>query len=154
MACMSTAEISEIKSASSEETELLGEKFGSLLQGGEVIELAGDLGAGKTTFVRGVARGLDSKDDVSSPTFTLRNVYQGRLSLHHFDLYRIHNDPLITHEIEEVVEDERSVAILEWAQNVPGVLGSNHIVITFQPLNENERLIHISLPPKRRYLKL
>ncbi len=151
---MSTAEISEIKSASSEETELLGEKFGSLLQGGEVIELVGDLGAGKTTFVRGLARGLDSKDEVSSPTFTLRNVYKGRLSLHHFDLYRIQNDSLMAHEIEEAAEDEHSVAVLEWAQNVPPVLQGAHIVVSLQPLQENERSVHISLPAKRSYLKL
>jgi len=79
-----------ITSESPEATEQLAEAIGRRLTGGEVIELVSDLGGGKTTFVRGLARGLGSADVVSSPTFTVSKVYKAdKLELHHFDFYRL-----------------------------------------------------------------
>ena len=78
-----------VESRSPAQTELIGEKLAAQLSGGEVIALYGGLGMGKTNFVRGLARGLGVEEGVSSPTFALVNEYHGRLTLYHFDMYRV-----------------------------------------------------------------
>ena len=101
------------------ETEALGEKFGRAAQRGLVIALSGDLGAGKTQFVRGVARGLDCVGRVHSPTFTLVNEYGGgRLKLFHLDLYRLETaEQILSAGIEEFLSPE-GVAVIEWAERL------------------------------------
>jgi tRNA threonylcarbamoyladenosine biosynthesis protein TsaE len=101
---------------SEEETSTAGERFAAALHAGDVVLLHGDLGAGKTAFVRGVARGIGAAaDDVSSPTFTIIQEYRGRLTLHHVDLYRL--SPV---EVEELGLDELfeggGVVAIEWAE--------------------------------------
>src|SRR3989344_5721785 len=93
-------------STSSAETENLASKIGRALKGGELIELVSDLGGGKTTFVRGLAKGMGSRDHVSSPTFTICNTYKVKSKsshaaqeLWHFDFYRLHEAGLIEHEL-------------------------------------------------------
>src|SRR5476651_2528564 len=101
------------------ETESLGEKFGLAAQSGLVIALSGDLGAGKTQFVKGLARGLGISVRVHSPTFTLVNEYGGgRLKLFHLDLYRLETRAqLLSAGIEEFLSPD-GVAVIEWAERI------------------------------------
>lgn len=151
---MSTGQIYEIKSSSSDETEALAEKIGSCLRGGEVLELIGDVGAGKTTFVKGLARGLGSGDSVSSPTYTVSNVYQGRLPLYHFDFYRVQEDQLIRNELNDILKQHSEIVVLEWADTVRSLLPREHITIIFSTTNESERTIKVELPHTQEYIQL
>ena len=114
----------EIISHSPAETAALGEKFGRAAARGLVIALSGDLGAGKTQFVRGVARGLGIAGRVHSPTFTLVNEYGGgRLKLFHLDLYRLETpEQILSAGIEEYLQPD-GVSVVEWAERMEG-LGS------------------------------
>ena len=107
----------EFTSHSPAETELLGESWGRAAQIGLVIALSGDLGAGKTQLVKGIARGLGISSRVHSPTFTLVNVYsEGRLTLFHLDLYRLETHAqLLSAGIEDYVQPN-GVAVIEWAE--------------------------------------
>ncbi len=101
------------------ETEALGEKFGRAASSGWVIALSGDLGAGKTQFVRGLARGLGISGRVHSPTFTLVNEYGGgRLTLFHLDLYRLETaEQILSAGIEEFFNPD-GAAVMEWAERI------------------------------------
>jgi tRNA threonylcarbamoyladenosine biosynthesis protein TsaE len=101
------------------ETESLGEKFGRTAQLGQIIALSGDLGAGKTQFVRGLARGLEITGRVHSPTFTLVNEYGGgRLKLFHLDLYRLETAAqILSAGVEEFLQPD-GVAVIEWAERI------------------------------------
>ncbi len=105
---------------SEEETSSVGERFAAGLRAGEVVLLYGDLGAGKTAFVRGMARGLGaSAEDVTSPTFTLMQEYRGRLTLVHVDLYRVSPDEVSGLGVDESTEEPAVIAI-EWAERWKG----------------------------------
>jgi tRNA threonylcarbamoyladenosine biosynthesis protein TsaE len=106
-------------SHSPEETEALGEKFGRAAERGFVFALSGDLGAGKTQFVKGLARGLEISARVHSPTFTLVNEYGGgRLKLFHLDLYRLETPAqILSAGIEEFLSPD-GVAVIEWAERI------------------------------------
>jgi tRNA threonylcarbamoyladenosine biosynthesis protein TsaE len=108
-----------IISHSPAETEALGEQLGRTAQRGLVVSLSGELGAGKTQFVRGVARGLGAAARVHSPTFTLINEYSGgRLTLFHLDLYRLETaDQIRSAGVEEYLSPD-GVAIIEWAERL------------------------------------
>jgi tRNA threonylcarbamoyladenosine biosynthesis protein TsaE len=110
-------------SHSPSETEALGESWGRLAQSGLVIGLSGDLGAGKTQLVKGIARGLELSVRVHSPTFTLVNVYRGgRLVLFHLDLYRLETpDQIATAGLEEFLEPV-GVTVIEWAERWFGTI--------------------------------
>ena len=124
-----------------EETFALGKKFGQSLVGGEVIEFVGDLGAGKTSFVRGLAEGIGSDDSVTSPTFTISNIYSGRdgLSLYHYDFYRLPEPGIIAEELTESTNDPKAVVCIEWAETVRGVLPENKITIEITTIDEDSR---------------
>jgi len=111
----------EILTASEEETVGAGEQLGASLQPGDVVLLTGQLGAGKTAFVRGLARGVGAApDDVSSPTFTLIQEYRGgRATLHHVDLYRLQAAEVADLGLDELVSGDGIVAI-EWAERWKG----------------------------------
>jgi len=105
-----------IISDSEEETSSAGERFAGQLQAGDVVLLYGDLGAGKTAFVRGIARGLGaSADEVTSPTFTLMQEYRGRVTLVHVDLYRLSQEEVSGLGVDESTDDPAVIAI-EWAE--------------------------------------
>lgn len=112
----------EIISNSYEETSGAAAEFADTLKGGEVIAMYGDLGAGKTAFVQGLARGLGINRHITSPTFTIVNEYEGRLPLYHFDVYRI-ADP---DEMYEIGYDEYitsgGVCVIEWAELIEELL--------------------------------
>lgn len=135
-------------------TETFAETLGKHLKGGEVIELVGDVGAGKTTFVRGLAKGINSEDKVSSPTFTLQQIYEGRVTIYHFDFYRLHEAGLIAHELEEALEDPLSVVVVEWAETIKESLPEDRVVIRLEVAGESARKLHISAPKTYEYLEL
>ncbi|MBA3639223.1 MAG: tRNA (adenosine(37)-N6)-threonylcarbamoyltransferase complex ATPase subunit type 1 TsaE [Acidobacteriota bacterium] len=108
--------MTEIRTASEEETSAAGERLGESLQAGVVLLLYGDLGAGKTAFVRGLARGLGAPgDEVTSPTFTLVQEYPGRVTLYHVDLYRLEEREVDDLGLDDLVLGDGIVAI-EWAE--------------------------------------
>ncbi len=151
---MNTAEMWQIKSNSFESTEQLGHDIGTRLRGGEVIELASDLGGGKTTFVRGLAAGMGSRDAVSSPSFTVSQIYQAKdLSLHHYDFYRLSDAGLMQQELAEVLEDPKAVVVVEWAGAVKNTLPTERVSIAIKAVSENEREFTITLPTSLAYLK-
>jgi tRNA threonylcarbamoyladenosine biosynthesis protein TsaE len=114
--------------------------IGSKLKGGEVIELVSDLGGGKTSFVRGLAKGMGSPDIVHSPSFTLSNQYDAqKLSLHHFDLYRLPEPGIIRNELSEILTDPRAVVVIEWADIMNDVLPTDRITIDLQVVSDSER---------------
>lgn len=142
-----------MQSIDSEATEKLGASIGGNLRGGEVIELASDLGGGKTTFTRGLVRGAGSTDHVSSPTFTVSKVYEApRCVIHHFDLYRLEEAGIMRHEIEELQADSKNVLILEWAGVASDVLPKARVRIEFTATSESTREIRIEYPPQFGYL--
>jgi len=107
----------QFTTSSPAETEAAGERFGTRLRTGDLVLLAGELGAGKTTFVRGVARGTGSTAPVASPTFQLVRVYPGRLQLAHVDLYRIEEmSELADLGLEELAE--RGAVVIEWGDRL------------------------------------
>lgn len=126
-----------------EETYALAKRIADTLQGGEVILLNGDLGAGKTTFTKGLAKALGIEDEVTSPTFTILNVYEdGRLKLNHLDMYRVDSaDELAELGIEDCFDDE-SVTVIEW--NKFERLDGKVIEINITPTGENERVFDVT----------
>lgn len=104
-----------------EETFALGLKVGEHFAGGEIMLLSGQLGAGKTIFVKGLAAALDfDTDEVTSPSFTLVNIYEGRLRLYHLDLYRLNEGASAAHavDLDELLADDASVIVIEWAERM------------------------------------
>ena len=126
------------------ETESLGEQFGRAAQRGWVIALSGDLGAGKTQFVRGVVRGLGCAGRVHSPTFTLVNEYSGgRIKLFHLDLYRLEtHEQLLSAGVEEYLSPD-GVSVIEWAERISNLRFSvsNFKNVKIEVLGETERKI-------------
>jgi len=142
-----------IVTKSPEETEKLGWQIGKVLKGGEVIELASDLGGGKTTFTRGFALGAGSDDHVSSPTFTISNIYTAKkLTIHHFDFYRLHEAGLIEHELEDVLGEPDQVVIVEWSDVVAHVLPEDRLAIKIASSSDGERTVTVEYPEKLAYL--
>jgi len=110
--------VGQWEASSPEETWRLGALFGSHLVGGEVLLLDGPLGAGKTIFVKGMADALDiDETEVTSPSFTLVNKYEGRLTLYHLDLYRLPEGAAAAHavDLDELLAEESAVIVIEWA---------------------------------------
>ena len=128
---------------SPEETERLGERLGRTLHGGEVIAYLGDLGAGKTAFTRGLARGLDITMRVTSPTYTIVNEYTGgRLPLFHFDMYRLgSSDELFDIGWEDYLL-RGGVCAVEWSENVRDAM-ENAITVAIEKTDDETRRITI-----------
>lgn len=114
--------------------------------GGELVELSGDLGGGKTTFTQGLAKGLGSKDIVNSPTFTLSRIYKARgdIEIHHFDFYRLNEPGVLQDQLAESLADNKAVTVIEWSGIVEEVLPNERISIEFKPTatNPDERLVN------------
>jgi tRNA threonylcarbamoyladenosine biosynthesis protein TsaE len=123
------------------------------LRGGEVIELVSDLGGGKTTFVRGLARGMGSRDTVTSPSFTLSNHYSSdRLTLYHFDFYRLGEPGIMRDELAELLHDSKSVVVVEWADIVEDVLPADRLTIRINATGDESREFECEYPETLRYL--
>ena len=130
-------------SNSPRETEAIGFALGQILTPGAIIAYRGDLGAGKTAFTRGLARGLGYADSVTSPTYTIVNEYLGgRLPLFHFDMYRLHSsDDLWSIGWDDYL-DRNGVCAVEWSENVDDAM-ENAIWITIEKLGDETRRITI-----------
>ena len=131
---------------SAAETRALGAKLANLLRPGDVVLLEGDMGAGKSEFARGVARGLGVSGPVPSPSFTILNAYdEGRIPLYHFDWYRIH-DP---DEIGEMGFEEQlhgnGASLVEWSEQAPEYIPDRALAVRIRALDENTR--EITLEP-------
>ena len=129
------------------DTEKLAYDFANLLNGGEIVTLSGDLGAGKTTFTQFLAKAFGIKEAVTSPTFTLMNSYVGeRLKLYHFDMYRIDDiDEIIETGLLEYFGKKDAVCMIEWAENIKLVLPKNIIKIEIEKIDENSRKFTITM---------
>jgi len=129
----------EVKSEN--EMKAFGEAIGALLNGGEIIELIGDVGSGKTTLTKGIAVGLDINEYVQSPSFTISRNYQGRdhITLAHYDFYRLDNAGIMANELQEVINDSHIVTVIEWAGVVEGVLPKDRLSIKITALTETSR---------------
>ena len=142
-----------IKSTSADMTQQLAQRLGRHLRGGEIIELLSDLGGGKTTFVRGLARGMGSHDGVRSPSFTVSNQYQANdLTLYHFDFYRLDDPGVLAHELAEIMTDKKAIVAIEWANIVAQVLTRPHLIISLKQTGEHTRDIVIDYPEEYNYL--
>src|SRR5579862_2348371 len=132
---MSTVMTWQVTSTGSEDTRKLGELLGSKLSGGEVIELASDLGGGKTTFTQGLVKGLGSEDHATSPTFTLNKVYKAKqnLHVHHFDFYRLNEAGIMKAQLAESVHNDHVVTVVEWSGIVQDVLPRERWRLKFEP---------------------
>jgi len=118
-----------IKSLNEAETINIGKIIGELAKPGAVIALIGDLGAGKTVLAKGIAGGLGVEQEPNSPTFVILNVYNGRLTLNHFDLYRIQSeDELIDIGFSELINSE-GVSVIEWADKISDILPEDTLTI-------------------------
>lgn len=135
------------KTAGMEETMRFGKKLGMLLSPGDVVALVGELGAGKTTLVKGIVQGLGVTDRraVKSPTFSLVHTYEGRMPVYHFDAYRLED----TQEMLDIGSDEMisgdGVAIVEWADKVSGCLPKEYLQITLTAVSAHERKIELRI---------
>ncbi len=137
-------------SRSPEQTRRIGRRLGGALQAGDVICLQGDLGAGKTTFVQGVAQGWGSLDSVSSPTFILVNVYRREDEAHlfHMDAYRLDSAP----EAEELDLDAmlaQGPLLIEWPERIDGLVPDERLWITLEYVDEEEREMNFQATGKR-----
>lgn len=121
----------------------MGREIGSSLKQGEILALVGDLGAGKTVFVQGVAHGLGIKNRIVSPTFILMRKYN---NFYHVDLYRLEGD--VEKEVEnlgllDILKDKNNIVAIEWAEKIKDLLPGNTTLIHFENLGEDERKIII-----------
>ncbi|MFI3226734.1 MAG: tRNA (adenosine(37)-N6)-threonylcarbamoyltransferase complex ATPase subunit type 1 TsaE [Clostridia bacterium] len=126
------------------ETEIIGEKIGKKLQAGDVIALTGDLGAGKTAFTRGVARGVGYDGRVTSPTFAIVNEYYcDKITVYHFDMYRISDgDELYNIGFDDYL-NSGGILIIEWSENITEYLPSDIIKIDIKNIDENSRRLTV-----------
>jgi tRNA threonylcarbamoyladenosine biosynthesis protein TsaE len=131
-----------VDTSSPEETAALGRRIGERCAPGTLLALVGDLGAGKTRFVKGVAAGLGIPEDkVTSPTFVLMNLYEGRIRLAHFDLYRLESVDLPSLGFYDVRDD--GAVVVEWADKVDEKLLGDHVRIEFTLTGERSRRLMI-----------
>ena len=125
---------------SPEETAHLAGTIGKIIREGTVICLDGELGVGKTLFVRALARTLGVESDVTSPTFNLMNIYEAACPIVHFDLYRITSEE----ELEDIgfyeyAEATEGIVLIEWAEKFPDAMPADHLSVRIEALNDEER---------------
>jgi len=141
----------ELITHSENETWTFAKRLAECLQPGDVITLEGDLGAGKTTFTKGLAKGLGITRTVNSPTFTIIKEYQGRLPLYHMDVYRL-DEGSEDLGFDEYFEGD-GVTVVEWAQLIQEYLPNDQLMITIYHHGDTERRIVVQ-PTGSRYIQL
>ena len=132
-----------VETRSEAETEALGERLARCLRAGSVVALYGDLGAGKTALVRGMARGLEIEEPVSSPTFTIVNEYPGDPALFHFDMYRLKNAEELYAIGWEDYLDRNGICVTEWSENIEEALPEDAVRVRIERRSDTERTIRI-----------
>lgn len=125
--------------SSSEDMIQLGYELGKNLKPNMVVALNGDLGAGKTTFTKGIAKALNISGIVNSPTFVIMKIYEGDLTLYHLDVYRVNEDEF---ELTEYFEND-GVCIIEWANNIKKLLPDDTVYMYIEDLGDNKRKVTI-----------
>jgi len=138
-----------IKTRSSRETHSAAKLFAKKIKPGSVILLEGDLGCGKTTFVKGFAEGLGikSSEHVTSPTFVIMRLYKGKIPIYHFDLYRLEsNAELEAIGFEEFINDTHAVSCVEWPEKAGGLIPGDAFRVQLKITGLNTRTISITLP--------
>lgn len=138
--------IEKITTCSFEETEKIGYDLACQLSLGKTVLLFGNLGAGKTVFSRGFARGLGITEPVSSPTYTIVQEYDipsgGRL--YHLDLYRISGvESALAFGVDEFIDDDNAIRLIEWPMRIDGILPDDCIKVTIEHINDNSRNITV-----------
>ena len=111
-----------------------------------VIELVGDVGAGKTTFTKGLARGLDITEEITSPTFTISKVYENSRGqkLVHYDFYRLENPGIMVEDLFENLQDPHAVTVIEWADTVSEILPANHLRLEILINDDGSRTLNLT----------
>jgi tRNA threonylcarbamoyladenosine biosynthesis protein TsaE len=124
----------------------LGMQIARVLSGGEIIELVGDVGAGKTTLTKGIASGLGITETVQSPSFTISRVYDAPndLRLVHYDFYRLADAGIMADELHETIHDPLTITIVEWAGIVDGVLPVDRLTVSITSPTEYDRYVELS----------
>ena len=125
-------------SANEQELQSLGQKLGELLQSQDVLVLSGDLGTGKTTFTKGLAKGLGIKQMIKSPTYTIVREYEGRLPLYHLDVYRIGEDP-DSIDLDDFLFGE-GVTVIEWGELLGDALPTDYLKLTLTQKEDGREL--------------
>lgn len=133
--------IIEVKSVT--EMQEFGQRLAHVLHGGEIIELVGDMGAGKTTLTKGIAKGLGIDDDIQSPSFTINRIYSvnDEVTLAHYDFYRLNDAGIMQQELSEAISDPHTIVIIEWADIVKDVLPTDRLTLHITATSENSRRI-------------
>ena len=135
----------EYRTHSAPETELVGEVLAAELKPGDLIAFTGGMGAGKTAFVRGLARGLGVSGEVSSPTYAIVNEYRGNPPLYHFDMYRISSEEdLYTTGFYDYLDGQKSILAVEWSENITEYLPKNTIWVAIEIQSDTDRKIQIT----------
>lgn len=145
--CVNGIIISMIIEVNSEaDMKALGARLGAAVRGGEVIELIGDVGAGKTTLTKGLAVGIGVDEDVQSPSFTISRVYEaGRgLQLVHYDFYRLQDPGILMNELAENQSDSGTVTVIEWADIVDDILPADRLQINILATAEDSRQVELT----------
>lgn len=134
-----------IEVASEDALKSFGATLGAVFCGGEIIELVGDVGAGKTTLTKGIAAGMGISETVQSPSFTISRVYDApnELRLAHYDFYRLQDAGIMSDELQETISDATTVTVIEWAGIVEGVLPDDRLTMTITSPTETDRQVKI-----------
>lgn len=146
----------DIVVCSEEEMEQLGTAIAQVLEAGDLVYLIGDLGVGKTTLARGIARGLGYKGRVNSPTFVIMNIYENIPPIYHFDFYRLKTDDMLDLGLEDYL-DKEGVILVEWPQAGEKILPREALVISISLIGgdyDRERTVNVSARGKRYRQKL
>ncbi len=142
---------SDFRTSSEKETLRAAERLARGLPPGSVVALVGEIASGKTLFIKGLCRGLGVKDsdEVKSPTFVLLHIYQGRIPIYHFDLYRLEQEKeLETLGFEEFLANRKAISLIEWADRAPTRIPQDALWIELKITGPTSRQIRISTPLK------
>ncbi|MDL2228919.1 tRNA (adenosine(37)-N6)-threonylcarbamoyltransferase complex ATPase subunit type 1 TsaE [Treponema sp. OttesenSCG-928-L16] len=138
------ASLAEFASASPEDTLRIGEIIGKRLRPGNILALTGGLGAGKTCFSKGIAKALGVEEEITSPTYTIINEYQGRLTFYHIDAYRLSGDEdFAALGAEELLYGE-GISLIEWSERIPNSIPPEALTVEFEIQEGNKRRIRIT----------
>lgn len=138
----------DIATHSETDTIALGNMIGRVLKPGDVLALQGDLGAGKTHFVQGIAKGMGIQETIVSPTFTILNYYEHDIPLQHFDFYRLEEE----YELDDLGFDDylqSGVTVIEWSEKFPDRLPDDAAIITIEKTSPTDRVFHMALDDAR-----